>query len=368
MPAVVGLAGTSSLEQRPPDAAAARAGARRRSSSRPRRGSTPARETGRAPPSRARAVVARDEPRRREVALVPLLPRRDVSSNVPMSSPSSKIRETAGQSAGGQRRRSSQLDRAGHGEPLEEPPVVGDDDQAALVGLERRLELLDRLEVEVVRRLVEDQAVDARAPRAARGPRGCARRARARAPGGSMSSGPRANFASSVRASVGGSPDSSAKSSRRTPAKRSRAWVSSPKTTAGADAPRAARERQLAGRARGSASSCPRRLPRRPPGGRRTAARGRPGPSVNEPTSTTAPASSTIVPVGGAAANSICEPPRRPRLLDLFEPLEVVAAPGSPCRAARSSPAGRRRRSAAPACARRRACAPGCRRSASSVE
>ncbi len=36
-----------------------------------------------------------------------------------------------------------------------------DDDEAAVVAGERRLELLDRLEVEVVRRLVEDQAVDA---------------------------------------------------------------------------------------------------------------------------------------------------------------------------------------------------------------
>src|SRR3954467_9079427 len=57
-------------------------------------------------------------------------------------------------------RGSSQVECAGQLEPLEEAAIVGDDDEAALVALERRLEFLDRLEVEVVRRLVEDQAVD----------------------------------------------------------------------------------------------------------------------------------------------------------------------------------------------------------------
>ena len=57
--------------------------------------------------------------------------------------------------------RSSQRDRTSHAQPFEEPTVVGDDDEAALERLERGLELLDRLEVEVVRRLVEHEAVDA---------------------------------------------------------------------------------------------------------------------------------------------------------------------------------------------------------------
>ncbi len=38
---------------------------------------------------------------------------------------------------------------------------MGDDDEAACERLERGLELLDRLEIEVVGRLVEHQAVDA---------------------------------------------------------------------------------------------------------------------------------------------------------------------------------------------------------------
>ncbi len=38
---------------------------------------------------------------------------------------------------------------------------MGDHDRRSLVGAERGLELLDRLEVEVVRGLVEDEAVDA---------------------------------------------------------------------------------------------------------------------------------------------------------------------------------------------------------------
>ena len=52
-----------------------------------------------------------------------------------------------------------------------------------VVGLERRLELLDRLEVEVVRRLVEDEAVHAAGrEQRERGPRALARRERRRGP------------------------------------------------------------------------------------------------------------------------------------------------------------------------------------------
>src|SRR5579884_1564644 len=53
----------------------------------------------------------------------------------------------------------SQRQRTLEREPLQEPPVVRDDDEGTLVRLERALELLDRLEVEVVGRLVEGEAV-----------------------------------------------------------------------------------------------------------------------------------------------------------------------------------------------------------------
>src|SRR5207302_1481642 len=46
-------------------------------------------------------------------------------------------------------------------EALEEAAVVRDEEDGADEAVERRLELLDRLEVEMVRRLVEDEAVDA---------------------------------------------------------------------------------------------------------------------------------------------------------------------------------------------------------------
>ena len=45
------------------------------------------------------------------------------------------------------------------GDPVEEVPVVRDEDRGAVEVLERQLEHLHRLDVEVVRRLVEQQAV-----------------------------------------------------------------------------------------------------------------------------------------------------------------------------------------------------------------
>ena len=99
-----------------------------------------------------------------------------------------------------------------------------DDDEAALVGLERRLELLDRLEVEVVRRLVEHEAVDAPAPRAARAP------ARVRSPGESAARAGRcrrrrartSRAACAPRPAAGRTPRRSRRAA--TPEKRSRAW------------------------------------------------------------------------------------------------------------------------------------------------
>ena len=81
-----------------------------------------------------------------------------------------------------------------------------DDDERAVVRLQRRLELLDRLQVEVVRRLVEDEAVDpARSQLRELRPRPLARRER-RCTAGARAPAPRLNFASSVRASSGGRP------------------------------------------------------------------------------------------------------------------------------------------------------------------
>ena len=47
-----------------------------------------------------------------------------------------------------------QLDRPRRSDPLEEAPIVRDDDDRSVEVDERALELLDRLEVEMVRRLV----------------------------------------------------------------------------------------------------------------------------------------------------------------------------------------------------------------------
>ena len=103
-------------------------------------------------------------------------------------------------SASAERELPGRLDR------VEEGAVVRDDDERAVVAAQGRLELLDRLEVEVVRRLVEEEEVDAS--------RACssARCARVRSPGESVDHGrptwsaPRPNLASSVRASTGARP------------------------------------------------------------------------------------------------------------------------------------------------------------------
>src|SRR5579884_3914935 len=72
--------------------------------------------------------------------------------------------------------RGSQLDRPGGAEALEEEAVVGDEQHRPVVAGERPLELLDRLDVEVVRRLVQDEAVDAaRGDERQAGPRALAR-------------------------------------------------------------------------------------------------------------------------------------------------------------------------------------------------
>ena len=140
-----------------------------------------------------------------------------------------------------------------------------------------------------------------------------------------MSSGPRANFASSVRASVAGSADRPAKSSMRTPANRSRAWVNSPKTTAGPTR----REPRASGSSPVSARiSVVLPVPFAPTTARR---------SLNwSPSSTGAERERADLHdrahqfddrSGGRRRGELhLQPPRRPRLLDLFEPLQVVTS------------------------------------------
>ena len=83
---------------------------------------------------------------------------------------------------------------------LEQPAVVGDEEQGAVVAVEGGLELLDGGQVEVVGRLVEHEAVHARAmSRAEHGPGALA--GRQRAAGRPTCSAPRPNLASSDRLS-----------------------------------------------------------------------------------------------------------------------------------------------------------------------
>ena len=58
----------------------------------------------------------------------------------------------------------SDLDPSVDADRLEQPPVVGDEDDRALERVQRLLELLDGGQVEMVGRLVEHEAVDARGP------------------------------------------------------------------------------------------------------------------------------------------------------------------------------------------------------------
>ncbi len=119
---------------------------------------------------------------------------------------------------------------------VEQRPVVRDEQQRAVVGVEGRLELLDRGQVEVVGRLVEHEAVDAAgAEQRERRARALARRQRTARPR-STCSAPSPNFASSERASFGEQPARRARTRRaaaRRRRTRPRAWSSSPTTTPG---------------------------------------------------------------------------------------------------------------------------------------
>ena len=87
-----------------------------------------------------------------------------------------------------------------------------DEDERALVVLQRQLELLDRLEVEVVRRLVQDQRV--RTLRGEQREDGAGSLSGESEDAGLVTWAPRsANFASSVRASPVASSTRSTKSS-----------------------------------------------------------------------------------------------------------------------------------------------------------
>ena len=181
---------------------------------------------------------------------------------------------------------------------------MGDDDEAARERLERRLELLDRLEVEVVRRLVEHEAVDA-AGGEQREPGARALAGRERGAGRPTSSSPSANFASSVRASAGSSPEASTKSSSSTPVKMVARLVELAEDDRRAERAASPRdERQLAERAPGSASSCRSRSRRRSRAGRPSAARARPGRGGTSRARRRRRRARRSRPAGGAAARS----------------------------------------------------------------
>src|SRR4051812_22988485 len=139
-----------------------------------------------------------------------------------------------------------------------------------------------------------------------------ARPARVRSPGErrgagrTTSSGPSENFASSVRASAGSRPEASTKSSSRTPANRSRAWLSSPNTTAGPSR----REPAASGSSpRSAAISVDLPEPFAPTIARRSpqCSSRETGPSLNAPRSTTRPASSaTRPPPAATVGRSSC--------------------------------------------------------------
>ena len=193
----------------------------------------------------------------------------------------------------------------------------------------------------MVRRLVEDQAVDAaRREQREPGARALARRERRGAAGRRRPRRARTSRAACARPSPS-SRTARAKSSSSMPANRSRAWFSSPKTVPVPDAPRAARERQVADSARMSVV-----LPE--PFGPTIASRSpqrelevERAERERADLDATAPASSAMQP-GRRRRGELRAASRhgRPRLLDLLEPLEVVLRLRSPCRAARSCRGG----------------------------
>ena len=99
-----------------------------------------------------------------------------------------------------------ELDRARHLHRLEQPPVVGHEQQRALVAVERLLELLDGGQVEVVGGLVEHEAVHARADQQREHGAGALAGRQRAAPAAATCSAPSPNLASSERASLGSSP------------------------------------------------------------------------------------------------------------------------------------------------------------------
>ena len=162
----------------------------------------------------------------------------------------------------------------------------------AVVGRERGLELLDRLQVEVVRRLVEHEQVDAARLQLGELRAGALARARASRTAGSTCSAPRPNLASSVRALDRAQAGCGAREGRRAAARRRRrrrgAGRASPITV---DRPTCACPRRAAARRAGAraASTCRCRCgpvtATRSPG----RARGRSGRAGRSPRSPTAP-------------------------------------------------------------------------------
>src|SRR6266540_7424531 len=83
--------------------------------------------------------------------------RGDARAEVAVGATKSRLRRSAIRSERHMTR--SELDGARRCEPLEEAAIVRDQQHRALVVGQSVFQLLDRLEVEVVRRLVEDQAI-----------------------------------------------------------------------------------------------------------------------------------------------------------------------------------------------------------------
>ncbi len=135
-------------------------------------------------------------------------------------------------------------------------------------------------------------------------------------------SAPRPNLASSVRASAIGRPVAAmnASSSDSSPSSSERACSISPTTTLGTERGRAGRRLDPAEQHRDQGASCRCRSPRPGRCDRRRGGRDRPGPSRNDPRSTTAPrAVATTSPLRPARRDRQPQLPGLPRLVDRLE-------------------------------------------------
>ena len=227
-------------------------------------------------------------------------------------------------------RPSVETDDPGERDRLEQPAVVADQQERAVEAGDRLLELLDGRQVEVVGRLVEDEAVDALGHQQGEdGPGPLARRERAR-----RSSDVARRRGRTWPAGCGPPPgvmpvaDSTASSSVRAPSSRRRACSTSPTTTPG---PSRCRPAASSTRPRSASSSVVLPLPLRAhdadplgPADRP----GRSGPRAKSPRSTTAPSSDGHqLPAALALADVEAQVPRLPRLVDHLQPGQGLLRP-----------------------------------------